>query len=200
MLVGDDVYGGTFRIFDKVMKQFGVGATFLDMSDPAKVRAALRPSDEARLDGDAVQPDAQDLRHRRDRRGGAEGRGPARGRQHVRDPDAPAAARPRRDARRPLDDQVPERPLRRRRRRGRDERRRARRAAALPPEVGRRGAEPVRLLPGAARAEDARRAHAAARRERALARRVARGAPAGGARALPRAARRTRGTRWRSSR
>jgi cystathionine beta-lyase len=44
VLVGDDVYGGTFRIFDKVMKQFGIEATFLDMSDPAKVRAALRPS------------------------------------------------------------------------------------------------------------------------------------------------------------
>jgi cystathionine gamma-lyase len=44
VLVGDDVYGGTFRIFDKVMKQFGVEATFLDMSDPARVREAIRPS------------------------------------------------------------------------------------------------------------------------------------------------------------
>jgi cystathionine beta-lyase/cystathionine gamma-synthase len=44
VLVGDDVYGGTFRIFDKVMKQFGIEATFLDMSDPAKVRAAVRPA------------------------------------------------------------------------------------------------------------------------------------------------------------
>ena len=44
VLVGDDVYGGTFRIFDKVMKDFGVDATFLDMSEPAKVSAALRPN------------------------------------------------------------------------------------------------------------------------------------------------------------
>ena len=44
VLVGDDVYGGTFRIFDKVMKQFGLEATFLDMSDPAAVRAAVRPT------------------------------------------------------------------------------------------------------------------------------------------------------------
>jgi cystathionine gamma-lyase len=44
VLVGDDVYGGTFRIFDKVLKQFGIEATFLDMSDPAEVRAAVRPS------------------------------------------------------------------------------------------------------------------------------------------------------------
>ena len=35
---------GTFRIFDKVMKQWGLDATFMDMSDPAKVKAALRPS------------------------------------------------------------------------------------------------------------------------------------------------------------
>jgi cystathionine beta-lyase/cystathionine gamma-synthase len=44
VLVGDDVYGGTFRIFDKVMKQFGVEATFLDMTDPTRVHAAVRPT------------------------------------------------------------------------------------------------------------------------------------------------------------
>lgn len=44
VLVGDDVYGGTFRIFDKVLKQFGLEATFLDMGDPAKVRDAVRPN------------------------------------------------------------------------------------------------------------------------------------------------------------
>ncbi|HEY6460120.1 MAG TPA: cystathionine gamma-synthase [Polyangiaceae bacterium] len=44
VLVGDDVYGGTFRIFDKVLKQFGIDASFIDMTDPAKVREALRPS------------------------------------------------------------------------------------------------------------------------------------------------------------
>lgn len=44
VLVGDDVYGGTFRIFDKVFKQFGVEATFLDMSDPARVDSEMRPN------------------------------------------------------------------------------------------------------------------------------------------------------------
>src|SRR5580658_848943 len=43
VLVGDDVYGGTFRIFDKVLKPFGVEATFMDMQDPARVREAIRP-------------------------------------------------------------------------------------------------------------------------------------------------------------
>ncbi len=42
VLVGDDVYGGTFRIFDKVVKDFGVDATFIDMTDPARVKAAMR--------------------------------------------------------------------------------------------------------------------------------------------------------------
>lgn len=43
VLCGDDVYGGTFRIFDKVLKQFGISSTSLDMSDPAKVAEAVRP-------------------------------------------------------------------------------------------------------------------------------------------------------------
>ena len=43
VLVGDDVYGGTFRIFDKVLAQFGVDATFIDMREPARVAAAVRP-------------------------------------------------------------------------------------------------------------------------------------------------------------
>lgn len=44
VVCGDDVYGGTFRIFDKVMKPMGLEATFVDMTDPSRVREALRPS------------------------------------------------------------------------------------------------------------------------------------------------------------
>ena len=44
ILSGDDVYGGTFRLFDKVMKLVGVESTFIDLSDVAKVRAAMRPT------------------------------------------------------------------------------------------------------------------------------------------------------------
>jgi len=44
VLCGDDVYGGTFRIFDKVLKHFGLDATFIDMSDPARVAEAMRPT------------------------------------------------------------------------------------------------------------------------------------------------------------
>ncbi|HMJ53389.1 MAG TPA: PLP-dependent aspartate aminotransferase family protein [Polyangiaceae bacterium] len=41
---GDDVYGGTFRIFDKVMRPLGLETTFVDMTDPGHVKKALRPN------------------------------------------------------------------------------------------------------------------------------------------------------------
>jgi cystathionine beta-lyase/cystathionine gamma-synthase len=44
VLVGDDVYGGTFRIFDRVLAQFGLEASFVDMTDPGRALAALRPN------------------------------------------------------------------------------------------------------------------------------------------------------------
>jgi cystathionine gamma-lyase len=44
VLVCDDVYGGTFRILDKVLAQFGLEATFLDMTDLKRVEAAIRPT------------------------------------------------------------------------------------------------------------------------------------------------------------
>ena len=44
VLVGDDVYGGTFRIFDKVMKQFGLESDFIDMQDAAQVQKRLKPN------------------------------------------------------------------------------------------------------------------------------------------------------------
>jgi cystathionine gamma-lyase len=43
VLAGDDLYGGTFRIFDKVMKPFDLAASFIDMSDPKAVEAAVTP-------------------------------------------------------------------------------------------------------------------------------------------------------------
>ncbi len=39
----DDVYGGTFRIFDKVYKKLGIDFTFVDLSDLSKAEAAFRP-------------------------------------------------------------------------------------------------------------------------------------------------------------
>ncbi len=43
VVCGDDVYGGTFRIFDRIMKPFGIEASFVDMSDLANVKKAFTP-------------------------------------------------------------------------------------------------------------------------------------------------------------
>jgi cystathionine gamma-lyase len=42
VLYSDDVYGGTFRIFDKVFARLGVSFDAVDMTDPANVARALR--------------------------------------------------------------------------------------------------------------------------------------------------------------
>jgi cystathionine gamma-lyase len=41
VVAGDDLYGGSFRILDKVMKPFGVPTTQVDMTDTKKVAAAI---------------------------------------------------------------------------------------------------------------------------------------------------------------
>lgn len=38
----DDMYGGSFRLFDKVIRHNGVDYTFVDMTDPAKVAKAIK--------------------------------------------------------------------------------------------------------------------------------------------------------------
>jgi cystathionine beta-lyase/cystathionine gamma-synthase len=44
VICGDDVYGGTFRLFDKVMRPFGIDASFVDMTDAKTLENALRPT------------------------------------------------------------------------------------------------------------------------------------------------------------
>jgi len=44
VLVCDDVYGGTYRLFEKVLKRTsGIEVTFMDFSHPQEVEKALRP-------------------------------------------------------------------------------------------------------------------------------------------------------------
>jgi len=43
VLVGDDVYGGTYRLLDKVLRGYGVLFNHVNMADLATVAAALRP-------------------------------------------------------------------------------------------------------------------------------------------------------------
>jgi cystathionine beta-lyase/cystathionine gamma-synthase len=44
LVLGSNVYGGTFRLVDKVMARFGLAYTQVDTSDPEALRAALRPT------------------------------------------------------------------------------------------------------------------------------------------------------------
>jgi cystathionine beta-lyase/cystathionine gamma-synthase len=44
VLAGNDVYGGTFRLFDKVLRRFNLDFTFVDTTDPESVAEALTPS------------------------------------------------------------------------------------------------------------------------------------------------------------
>jgi cystathionine beta-lyase/cystathionine gamma-synthase len=43
VLAGNDVYGGTFRLFDKVLRRFHLDFTFADTTDPESVAEALTP-------------------------------------------------------------------------------------------------------------------------------------------------------------
>ena len=43
VLAGDDVYGGTYRLFTRVLADYGLQFDFVDMTDLANVRAGLRP-------------------------------------------------------------------------------------------------------------------------------------------------------------
>ncbi len=42
-VVGNDVYGGTFRLFDKVLGDYDLRFTYVDVSNLAAVKAAIRP-------------------------------------------------------------------------------------------------------------------------------------------------------------
>jgi cystathionine gamma-lyase len=47
VVCSDDVYGGTFRLFDKVFKRQGIFFTFVDLSRPGNLEAALTPKTKA---------------------------------------------------------------------------------------------------------------------------------------------------------
>jgi cystathionine beta-lyase/cystathionine gamma-synthase len=44
VVAGNDVYGGTFRLFDKVLRRYGLGFDFVDTTDPESVADALTAS------------------------------------------------------------------------------------------------------------------------------------------------------------
>jgi cystathionine beta-lyase/cystathionine gamma-synthase len=44
VVVGDDLYGGTYRLFTKVLARYGLTFTFVDMIDTEAVKTAIRPN------------------------------------------------------------------------------------------------------------------------------------------------------------
>ncbi len=47
VICADDVYGGTFRLFDKVIRHNGIDFSFVDLTDLDALRAAIRPNTRA---------------------------------------------------------------------------------------------------------------------------------------------------------
>ena len=44
VVAGDDLYGGTYRLFSKVLSRMGVSFSFVDARDPGKVLEAIQPN------------------------------------------------------------------------------------------------------------------------------------------------------------
>jgi len=44
LLAGNDVYGGTFRLFERVLRPYGLDFSYVDVTDPSQVKSGLRPS------------------------------------------------------------------------------------------------------------------------------------------------------------
>lgn len=44
VVASHDLYGGTFRLLDKVIKKFGIKTHYVDMADPAALQAAITPN------------------------------------------------------------------------------------------------------------------------------------------------------------
>jgi len=43
VIVGNDVYGGTYRLFEQVLRRYGLEFSYVDVTDPAAVASAIRP-------------------------------------------------------------------------------------------------------------------------------------------------------------
>lgn len=47
LLLGDDVYGGTFRLFDKILTKNGLEYTIIDTSDLTQIENSIQPNTKA---------------------------------------------------------------------------------------------------------------------------------------------------------
>ncbi|MBU6366714.1 MAG: cystathionine gamma-synthase [Gemmatimonadetes bacterium] len=49
IVVGENVYGGTFRLFDRILSHFGLSFSYVEMGDPQRVEDAMTPATRAVL-------------------------------------------------------------------------------------------------------------------------------------------------------
>ena len=47
LIVTEDLYGGSYRLFEKIFQQFGLSFSYVDTSDLSQVQAAIRPNTRA---------------------------------------------------------------------------------------------------------------------------------------------------------
>jgi cystathionine gamma-lyase len=47
IIVGENVYGGTYRLFDKLLRQFGLTFSYVDTTDPQHIADAITPATRA---------------------------------------------------------------------------------------------------------------------------------------------------------
>src|SRR5215813_4020672 len=101
VVVSDNTYGGTFRLFDKVLKNFGLEFTYVDTRYPERIEQAIRPNTRLVFVETPTNPvmsltDIQAVGHQ------------ARRRQYLHEPLLSEAARARRRHSNPFNHQVPE--------------------------------------------------------------------------------------------
>ena len=167
VVCGENVYGGTFRLFDRILEHFGLEFTYVDTRDPNRIEEALHESERSRFSS-----------RRRPTRSCASriSAPPPRSRieptlmmivdNTFATPVLPAPVLARGGHRLPLHDEIPQRPQRHDRRDRRAQRRRARDAPRVHPERRRSRPGSVRLLARASGHEDAPPARRGARRQR----------------------------------
>ena len=201
VVVTDNTYGGTYRLFERVLRKGGLDFTYVDTSDVEATVAAFTDRTRMLFLETPTNPVLR-LADIAALSAAAHARGDI---TVVVDNTfaSPAVQQPtpaRRRHRAPQHDQVPERALGQRRRDGRRQARGPRRMAEVLPERGRRDPERVRLLADPARHQDPGRPHGGAQPQRPGDRRVPRPASEDRSRSTTPACRRIRSTPSRSSR
>ncbi len=63
LVMGDDVYGGTYRVMSQVFNRLGIRSDFVDTSRPAGSGGGHTPRDESRFHGNSQQSSAEGNRY-----------------------------------------------------------------------------------------------------------------------------------------